>query len=414
MAVSRILDRAEADGDVWELAVARARQMYEMFDHVAVSFSGGKDSTATLHAVLEAAHEKPEERLPVRVIFFDEEAIPFETEEYVRRVAQRDDVALEWYCIPIKCGNACSRDDPYWYPWAPESRDKWCRPMPPEAITTLPGYPSDKPSKRLAHYEVNGYLFDPGVHGNAVVALGIRAAESLNRLRAVSRREKDNWLIQHREGYIRGVLWKGYPIYDWQDDDVWTAPAHLGWDYNRAYDVLEMYGVPVSQQRCGPPYGNEPMQGLHQFKECFPRLWDGMVDRVPGAAAAARYARTELYGYGSLPEKPEGLTWPQYIARLLEMHEPVTRKEIAERIRTDMSFHYRRTSDVIGEKAVHPLTGLRWTFIQQIATRGDRMHRKDHTFFRIPEGTPEYDKAYAKYTDEIARIKAEGRYKELR
>ena len=71
----RRLKKSPVDENVWELAVQRARQLYEQFDHVAVSFSGGKDSTATLHAMLAAAHEKPEERLPLRVIFWDEECI---------------------------------------------------------------------------------------------------------------------------------------------------------------------------------------------------------------------------------------------------------------------------------------------------------------------------------------------------
>lgn len=58
-----------------------------------------------------------------------------------------------------------------------------------------------------------------------------------------------------------------------------------------------MAGVPISQQRCSPPFGVEPLQKLHPYASCFPELWDKMVDRVPGVGSAVRYALTELHGF---------------------------------------------------------------------------------------------------------------------
>jgi predicted phosphoadenosine phosphosulfate sulfurtransferase len=51
-----------------------------------VSFSGGKDSTAVLNTALVVAKELG--RLPLDVVFFDEEAIHPPTIEYVERVRQ--------------------------------------------------------------------------------------------------------------------------------------------------------------------------------------------------------------------------------------------------------------------------------------------------------------------------------------
>ena len=43
---------------VYEEALARTRYIYENADHVSVSFSGGKDSTAVLNIALQVAREK--------------------------------------------------------------------------------------------------------------------------------------------------------------------------------------------------------------------------------------------------------------------------------------------------------------------------------------------------------------------
>ena len=71
---------------------------------------------------------------------------------------------------------------------------------------------------------------------------------------------------------------------------MWFAPQKFGWDYNRSYDVMDKIGMAPLLQRIGPPFGEEPLRGLHRYKEC----WTKIVYRVPGAAAAVRYANTDL------------------------------------------------------------------------------------------------------------------------
>jgi predicted phosphoadenosine phosphosulfate sulfurtransferase len=158
--VPRHLQPRPLDTDVYTLALQRTRHILDTFDHVFVLFSGGKDSTATLQVALEAAHSDPRyaRHLPLRTVFQDEEAIPAETEEYVRRIGQRPDVALEWYCVPVKHRNACSRKHPFWWPWAPEDAALWCRQLPAEAITGLDGFPVWPADARLTTVEMNGPL----------------------------------------------------------------------------------------------------------------------------------------------------------------------------------------------------------------------------------------------------------------
>lgn len=369
---ARILKRRFVDADVLTLARERVRRAFDLYDHIAVSFSGGKDSTVCLNLALEEARTRG--RTPLDVFFYDEEAIPYQTEEYARRVAAIPDVSLRWLALSVRHRNACSRSSPWWHVWNPDERDLWVRPMPPEAITDIPGF-----RRGYTIPESAGLLFDPADHGAVGMLMGIRAQESLMRQAAVSRRREENYLIKYDDITSRGNVWKVYPIYDWRTEDVWTAPGKLGWDYNRAYDLMDKAGIPPHAQRCAPPYGEEPLASLWMFKACFPELWDRMCERVPGAATAARYSRTELYNFGGRPEKPSDMSWQDFILHYLHKHDPDSRRLIARRLKEEMDDHYSKTPDPILADTPHPLTGVSWVFLLQIAMRGDFKHRRKAT-----------------------------------
>lgn len=373
--VIRSKRRQQSDKSVYELSLERIRHVYDMFDTVCVSFSGGKDSTAVLQMTLEVAKEL--DRLPLRVVFFDEEAIPYQTEEYVRRVANWPEIDLEWYCLPVQHRNACSRKEIYWWPYAPEVKDKWVRPLPPEGITELEGFPIYPPEARLTIPDTDALLFDPVRDGNVALMMGIRAQESMTRQRAVTQKVKENYIIKYKEVTDKGNLWRVYPIYDWRTEDVWTAPAKFDWDYNEAYDVMEMAGLSQPQQRCSPAYGEEPLQKLWTYAHCFPEIWDAMTERVHGAASAARYSTTELYGFGKRPEKPYTMSWEDYISSLIEQWpEQEQRSYVAGRVAAELKKHYKKTSDPLAVKAPHPDSGMSWDFVVQVAMRGDFKTRR--------------------------------------
>lgn len=426
--MAKVMRARPLDEDVYTLARRRCEQILSDFDRVVVAFSGGKDSTAVLNVTLETIHSDLKRfgrHLPLKVAFWDEEAIPYETEEYVRRVYQREDVDLMWFCLPVRHQNACSRKQPYWWPWAPEDREKWCRPLPPEAITELPGFPIWPQEHRLTIAESNG-LICPPEEGTWAFLMGVRAQESLSRRRAVSWGGREhNYLVprnprkpvggsKQQESRIRvgvGNIWKAYPIYDWTTEDVWTAPALMGWDYNRAYDRMEMAGIPHHAQRCSPAFGEQPIGGLYRWAQCFPDVWEKMVYRVPGVGAAVRYARTELYGFGGLPEKPDGVTWPEFIAHYVQQHGEKTRRIVAGRVRDIIRRHYRHTPHPILPHTVHPDTGLDQGFLLSIAIRGDLKERRQEAY-KIPP-LERRAEAWRRYCDDLARIIAEGRFGEL-
>jgi hypothetical protein len=263
--------------------------------------------------------------------------------------------------------------------------------MPPEGLTAddvermsgrpYPRNPEDRPS--IPDWDPWSHRFDRD--GMSVSILGIRASESLTRLKAVSHATDENWVVR-----VNRFLHKGYPIYDMNTWDIWTTIKEAGWDYNEAYDVMDMAGIPAAESRCAPPFGEEPIGGLWMFAEAFPDIWAKMCERVPGAAAAARYARTELYNFGKLGvAKPDDVPWPEFIAQLVsrwddtEKSVKLTAQQyctprffVANQIKTYIGRHHKYANSPIVGNNLHPQTGLSWTWLRNIAIRGNFKGRR--------------------------------------
>jgi predicted phosphoadenosine phosphosulfate sulfurtransferase len=79
--MSKVHKKREINRNVYDLALERINRTYDIFDKVVIMFSGGKDSTVCLNLTLQVAKER--NKLPLEVYFFDEEAIPYETIDYV-------------------------------------------------------------------------------------------------------------------------------------------------------------------------------------------------------------------------------------------------------------------------------------------------------------------------------------------
>jgi len=363
--------REYTDQSCYDLAVQRMEVCFDKFDKVIVSFSGGKDSTACLQIALEAAKKK--NKLPLEVFTYDEEAIPPETVEYMERVSNWPEVSFKWFCVPIQHRNACSEKEPYWYTWAPEDKHRWVRELPSKAITTIPNF------KRGLGIADSVPLFYGPENGTICCVMGIRCQESMTRYRAIASKSKK--IPKHMEFLTPSAdakwITKAYPVYDWASEDVWRAPMIMGWDYNKAYDIMEKSGLSLMQQRCAPPFGEQPIRGLHKFKTCWPELWGKMVDRVAGAATAARYANTDLYGCGQSDDLPEGSTWKQLTFELLRKLTKESQPEVARSISALMGAHRSRSgNDPIPDKDPHPVSGFCWRDICVVArVGGDKFNR---------------------------------------
>jgi predicted phosphoadenosine phosphosulfate sulfurtransferase len=181
---------------------------------------------------------------------------------------------------------------------------------------------------------------------------------------------------------------------------------------------MEMEGMSHSQQRIAPPYGTQPMKELRTFRTCFPDVWDKIVHRVPGANTAALYGNSELYASGR-PEKPEGISWPDYLKQLLaELPSDSDRAYFSNLIRTYITDHIKRTNGgPIAPAVYHPDTGLSWDLLAKIVIRRDNKNRISPSFNWVnKDKEPQkhaaallrYEQACKEYNAELAGLSEGG------
>jgi predicted phosphoadenosine phosphosulfate sulfurtransferase len=361
----KIRQKKQIDIDVYTQTLDRMRYVFDTFDKVVVSFSGGKDSTAVLNTALLVAKEK--NKLPLKVVFYDEEVIPPPTIEYVHRVSKNPDIDFTWFCLEVKHRNACSNDEPYWFTWDKEKKDLWVRELPEGAITEHEFF-----KKGMSFQEFSPYLYDR-TDGRVAMLTGIRTEESIRRLRIICMKKND--------AYINATCDKGsnqyrvYPIYDWSSTDVWLAVNKFGWDYNKTYDYYnktKLFNKFLTQRVC-PPFGEEPLRGLYLYAQCFPEMWHKMLGRVKGVATAWRYANTEIYSNAN--KKPDNMTYREYVNIILDSYDYEYNNAIKSSINKYIKGHMAKTDDMVPDDEPHILSGVSWKVLCMVAQRGDFKNR---------------------------------------
>lgn len=359
--MAKVRKKKYREENVFDAALNRIRYIYDRFDKVVVSFSGGKDSTAVLNTALIVAKER--NRLPLDVVFFDEEAIHPPTIEYVHRVAENKEINLHWYCLEFKHRNACSNEEPFWYTWDKNKKDLWVREMPEIAITEHTRF-----KKGMTFQEFSPYLFDKKL-GSIAMLTGIRTQESLRRYQVIAKKKNDAFINSKSEAGQN--QYRAFPIYDWSSEDVWMGVHKFNWDYNRTYDIFnqtKLYGDFLHQRVC-PPYGEEPLRGLWIYSECFPDMWHKMINRVKGVATAWRYGNSELYS--SAKSKPEHLKWKEYLNIIIDSYSDDAKNDVKKTINSYIKSHQKKTKQPIKDAEIHPISGVSWQWLCRVAIRGD-------------------------------------------
>ena len=110
--------REYTEQSVYDAFQDRLRLVFEEFDNIFISFSGGKDSGILLNMVLHFRDKYYPDRT-IGVFHQDFEAQYTVTTEYVERTFERikDRVEPYWVCLPMATRTALSNYEMYWYPW---------------------------------------------------------------------------------------------------------------------------------------------------------------------------------------------------------------------------------------------------------------------------------------------------------
>ena len=123
--------RSYVQKNVFDALQERLKFIFEEFDNIYVSFSGGKDSGLLLNLVLDYQKKYAPEK-KIGVFHQDFEAQYTVTTEYIERTFKRieKDVEPYWVCLPMATRTALSSYEMFWYPWDDKKQEAWVRPMP--------------------------------------------------------------------------------------------------------------------------------------------------------------------------------------------------------------------------------------------------------------------------------------------
>ena len=193
-----------------DAAVIRILNTFKQGVKVYLAFSAGKDSLCLSHMVYSLIKQGKIDPKQLTVFFIDEEAIYPSMEQMAYQwhsLFSNLGVRFDWYCLPFKqvsCFHQLQNDE-RWITWEPGKEDCWVRDAPPFAIRKHPAvkYPG----------QMNYQHFCTIVMNDGIMLMGVRASESVQRLRNIARSKMN--------GGATGQQFVVQPMYDWKDTDVW-------------------------------------------------------------------------------------------------------------------------------------------------------------------------------------------------
>ncbi len=307
--------------NILEAAEQRLNKLFTDFDNVYVSFSGGKDSGLLLNLAIDHLRKYfPGRRLGV--FHIDYEAQYQMTTDYVDAELSKNQDILDIYriCLPIAAQCATSMHEAYWVPWDQDKKHLWVREMPAKCINEF-NSELDFFKKGMWDYDLQerfaGWLHKKNKAKRTAALVGIRTQESMNRWRAIhSDRNYRNYEGLKWTKQMETEVFNAYPIFDWRTEDIWTANAKLGFEYNKLYDLFYKAGVSIDKMRVASPFNDCATESLKLYKVIDTANWGRMIGRVNGVNFAGIYGGTTAMGWRSI-KLPPGHTWKSYMEFLL-------------------------------------------------------------------------------------------------
>lgn len=304
--------------NVYESAQERMKYIFDEFEKVLVSFSGGKDSGVVLNMAIDTARKRGRK---IGVLFIDLEAFYEKTISYVDKMISENLDVIEpyWICLPMESPNSLSFLEPTWIWWQPEKEPIWVRPMPknPWVINLqnqkLPWYRQNMPFEKFILHFAEWYA-----EGKKTAQLvGIRTDESLNRWRAIAADNNQKNIYKDKSWSVKMAedVYSFYPIYDWSAEDDWIYYGKYEKPYNTLYDLFYRAGISVHKMRVDEPFGNEAKAGLSLFRVIEPETWARVVNRVSGANFGNIYSGKKIMT--AAYDLPKGHTWKSFCKFLL-------------------------------------------------------------------------------------------------
>ena len=314
--------------NVLEEARKRIAMIFDDFEKIVVSISGGKDSTVLCYLALLEAEKRGRK---ISLFFLDEEVVyknTIEQVQYLMNLKQANTIRL-WYQIPFNLTNATSLNESFLRCWEKSVKKKWMRKRRKDNVIRQNWSHETKIANKnigLDFYDVIKNI--ELSYENTAILVGLRAVESPNRWRTMVKNPGyKNVYWSTKKG---GSNYSFYPIYDWNTSDIWKYIGEQGLKYHKYYDFCFLKGVHPHLMRISSLIHEKSFKSIQDLPEFEPDTYEKLLDRISGISFCQETGKDKkVFKVRQLPKNYK--TWKEYRDFLLLTYPDKSKKSIFER-----------------------------------------------------------------------------------
>lgn len=311
--------------NVLKATESRINYIFETFENIIVSVSGGKDSTVLAYLALKEANKRNRK---IGIFFLDEEVVyesTIQQIEYLMNLYPENTIKLHFQ-IEFNLTNATSYKEGQLKCWQKGKSKIWMRSKKSDSIQNIP-WDKEKQSikdknKGFGFYDVLNNFQNS--RKNTAFLVGLRATESMNRWRAVAKNPTHGvfWGTKLKNGSA-----SFYPLYDWNFHDIWKFIYDEKIKYSKIYDFMYKKGMGMQEIRVSSLIHEKSFKALVDLPEFEPKTYDKLLKRISGIQLGNLYGKdAKLLRNRKLPKNYD--SWLQYRDFLLETYPDEPKKHI--------------------------------------------------------------------------------------
>ncbi|MBI3654036.1 MAG: phosphoadenosine phosphosulfate reductase family protein [Acidobacteria bacterium] len=312
------------------LVAARERIsfVFDNFENIIVSISGGKDSTVLAHLALQEARRRSRK---INLFFLDEEVVyqsTIDQIEYLMALYPENTNRL-WLQIEFRLTNATSVEEGQLICWEAGRHKDWMRPKKSWAIQhrmwALEEQTVRDKNKGFGFYDVIENF--ERCYQNTAFLVGERATESPNRWRSVAKNPVNINGQQIYWGTRRGANWLLKPICDWNFHDVWRYIWDEKLRYSKIYDYQFKKGYSINEMRVSSLIHERSFKSICDLPEFEPKTYAKLCKRIKGIQFAQETGKNaKMFRARKLPKNYK--SWVTYRDFLLDTYPDASKKPI--------------------------------------------------------------------------------------
>lgn len=246
------MENRELKTNVFDAALLRLDDLFNTFDTVCISLSGGKNSTVLLHLAAAVARVNNKK---LTVLFIDREAHHPRTIEHIHEMKNLYANVINefyWIALPLTTVGESAEQKQEWISW--EEGVEWWRAPPQEAIThgnLFSFYHTAMAYEAFICGFIN-WLSD----GKPLAFVSGMTTDSLlghDTLSSLANSHMPHPKTTEQPQYADAIH-SFFPLFDWLPQDIWLFNSLSRAIYNPLYDLMYRTGAPLHHMKIHEPF----------------------------------------------------------------------------------------------------------------------------------------------------------------